>query len=351
MFRPRSLVWALALAALALVSMRAFVGDLFTVGSSSMEPTLFPGDRVLVRFTDRSPARGDVVVVRATADDPLVKRVVGLPGEELSITSAGDLLVDRAPLDRTLGALPLIPVFRATGQGWGPLWSRVPEPVADGGWSLGGSLSTVTDITDGHLDVEGRWLPGTSSVGDLAVTLTGLRMVEGSTLEVTLSEGGDELSAVIAPEDGRAIVRLDRRAPLPGAGGDAPSPRSILVDGEATWSGSSPHTLTFANLDDRLLVRLDGEVVLEAELGPASVATAALPRVALVAEAELTFQDLFVERDLHFTRRGTFGVDAPVRLGPGELFLLGDASNRSTDSREFGPVPLGEVLGRVVGRP
>ena len=64
---------------------------------------------------------------------------------------------------------------------------------------------------------------------------------------------------------------------------------------------------------------------------------------------EVTFEDLLVERDLHYTRRGAFGVDAPVQLGPGELFLLGDASGRSTDSREFGPVPLGEVLGRVVG--
>ena len=63
---------------------------------------------------------------------------------------------------------------------------------------------------------------------------------------------------------------------------------------------------------------------------------------------EVTFEDLLVERDLHYPA-GAFGVDAPVRLGPGELFLLGDASGRSTDSREFGPVPLGEVLGRVVG--
>ena len=348
MSRARSLVWVLALAALALLSLRAFVGDLFTVGSSSMEPTLFPGDRVLVRFTDELPARGEVVVVRATGDDPLVKRVVGLPGEELSITSSGDLLVDRAPLDRSLGILPLVPVFQATRCGWLPPWSEAPESMAEGGWSLSGSLRTAFDVTDGHLDTEGQWIAGEVSVADLAITLLGLHIREGSTLQLTLTEGGDQLFVSVLPEGGRATVRLGRSAPLPGAGRDAPSLRAPLAEGEAPWSGSSPHALTVANLDDRLLVRLDGAVVLEAALGPATVGPPVQPRVTLEAE-EVTFEDLLVERDLHYTRRGAFGVDAPVRLGPGELFLLGDASGRSTDSREFGPVPLGEVLGRVVG--
>ncbi|MBL8841531.1 MAG: signal peptidase I [Planctomycetes bacterium] len=44
---------------------------------------------------------------------------------------------------------------------------------------------------------------------------------------------------------------------------------------------------------------------------------------------------------------GDFG---PVRLGPGEYFLMGDHRRVSIDSREFGPVARDALLGRVILR-
>ncbi len=39
-----------------------------------------------------------------------------------------------------------------------------------------------------------------------------------------------------------------------------------------------------------------------------------------------------------------------ARLGAGELFLLGDRRDASTDSRELGPIPLAAVEGVVIAR-
>ena len=49
----------------------------------------------------------------------------------------------------------------------------------------------------------------------------------------------------------------------------------------------------------------------------------------------------------------TVGADwppagAPVVLGPGDYFVLGDNRNHSSDSRVFGPVRLGSIRGRAV---
>jgi len=55
-----------------------------------------------------------------------------------------------------------------------------------------------------------------------------------------------------------------------------------------------------------------------------------------------------VQRAVTYTRRGEFGVTAPLELGPGELYVLGDHSAASRDSRELGPLRQEEVFGRAV---
>ena len=56
--------------------------------SGSMEPTIMTGDRILVkRFIDGTPQRGDIVVLDSPGDNgpDLVKRVVGVPGDEIQM--------------------------------------------------------------------------------------------------------------------------------------------------------------------------------------------------------------------------------------------------------------------------
>jgi signal peptidase I len=99
---------ATVLAAGAVVGVIAAVTALGTrrvvVHGVSMHPLLQEGERVLVdrlAYWRRLPQRGDVVLLRGLRGDGpgmLLKRVVGLPGE--TITLARDRLhVDGAPLD------------------------------------------------------------------------------------------------------------------------------------------------------------------------------------------------------------------------------------------------------------
>lgn len=71
----------------------------FEVAESSMEPALRAGDYLVTRPA-RSPRRGDVTVL-PHPDRPgfwLVKRVVGLPGETITV-EGGRVLVDGVALD------------------------------------------------------------------------------------------------------------------------------------------------------------------------------------------------------------------------------------------------------------
>lgn len=79
---------------LALVVFTLWVGHavrLAEVPSKSMAPTLRPGDVVMMRIDGlhkHMPKRGDIIVFKDATDGGLViKRVVGLPGEQVTVWS------------------------------------------------------------------------------------------------------------------------------------------------------------------------------------------------------------------------------------------------------------------------
>jgi signal peptidase I len=107
--RETLVVVVVALAAALLL--RTFVVQTFYIPSGSMEPTLKVGDRILVdklSYHLHGVDRGNIVVFRRPADEncggppvaDLVKRVVGLPGETISL-SKGRVLIDGKRLNES----------------------------------------------------------------------------------------------------------------------------------------------------------------------------------------------------------------------------------------------------------
>jgi signal peptidase I len=143
--RPlRTLVdWAItvSIATVAVLAFEAEVAKPYRIPSSSMEPTLHcarPGSGCLGRFSDRvianrlayrfhDPARGNIVVFEppaavataCPAGGAFVKRIVGLPGELVSMRD-GHVYVNGAKLDEPY----LEPAFRGRESG---TWARVPD--------------------------------------------------------------------------------------------------------------------------------------------------------------------------------------------------------------------------------
>jgi signal peptidase I len=115
------------------ILLKAFVVQVFSIPSGSMENTLLPGDRILVSkivYRFRPIERGDIVVFSGAGSwDPVtpgpanefvrlwddvtnlvgisapgtdyVKRVIGLPGDHVACCTNGKVTVNGVPLDET----------------------------------------------------------------------------------------------------------------------------------------------------------------------------------------------------------------------------------------------------------
>jgi signal peptidase I len=97
--RPAWTVARLILFLALLFILSNYIFKLTIVTGTSMAPTFEDGDIILVNrlaFREREPERGEVVLIELE-DEWLVKRVVGLPGETVSIIK-GVVLIDGQPL-------------------------------------------------------------------------------------------------------------------------------------------------------------------------------------------------------------------------------------------------------------
>ncbi len=81
--------WPRVLAAVGLALIWAFVAEPFRIPTESMEPTLRPGDQVLLNklaYRFGSPHRNDLAVFRSPDGGEIsLKRIVGLPGDRIGI--------------------------------------------------------------------------------------------------------------------------------------------------------------------------------------------------------------------------------------------------------------------------
>ena len=401
------------------------------------EAPSFKGDRILVMMFPYdlpflpgggSPQRWDVVVFRYPEEPEVsyIKRLVGLPGETIKIVH-GDIYVKQPGSDRfTLARKPLrhqsamqIAVYddrhRPRALEDRPEWRRWRSET---GWTGGDSATTgyqvqgkstddwselryhhlvpdpeqwdavlserplprppratlVTDfysyntnmgarssdlITDPPVAPEGAWMQP-HWVGDLTV-LTHLEINEvapAGSVRLELVKAGVPYRCTIELESGRATFTRGEE---------------VLGHRDTTIKGPGRYQVEFANVDDRLMLVINGRAVepegFAYETGEASpIPTAAdlTPAAIAVRNASVVASDLVLKRDIYYTQDPgwiDYGVvwedryprnptelfdflSDPARfpnlarlrsheyeIGADRFFMLGDNSPRSKDSR------------------
>lgn len=143
-------VWSMAIVLLVVLSARSSLADHYTVPTGSMLPTINLDDHIMVNklafgirlpFTSLylwqydAPERGEVVVLTSPVSGiTLVKRVVGLPGDEIEVRSGrvwlnGERVQVTERDGRQLEVLDRIPHVLNLSNGGGPPFgpTRIPD--------------------------------------------------------------------------------------------------------------------------------------------------------------------------------------------------------------------------------
>jgi signal peptidase I len=339
------------------------------------------GDRVLVNknlYEWRTPRRWEMAVFRSPIDESkiFVKRVVGLPGESVQIRD-GDVWIDHEIARKTLAELKAlrIPVFDNNCQpadgGWAVRWLMQPDrgPVPHDGSHLRLEAENFPDayqwlvyrhtfaVTDKARPIFDEYAYNGSDSARLPEPVHDF-MLECD-LEVRsgdgwvalgLNDGGSEVVAELpvgALKDG---THLDE---WPDDGGTPTVYRTAPTFGLRT--GTTYH-VEFAFADRRATLAVDGRQLF------APVDRPSLPRRDEVIKpariggrgVEVIVRNFRLFRDVHYTAAGRHAVQAPVRLGAGQYFVLGDNSPNSDDGRFWSDAagrPLTVAEEDFVGKP
>jgi signal peptidase I len=327
---------AIAIAVVMALVIRQFAVEAFKIPTESMAPTLFgerrglSGDRILVDKIGpmlHGYQRFDVVVFKypVNASKNYIKRLIGLPGEKLSIRD-GDIWIDgkiaRKPEDvQEVLFFQICPAEGETRREVGDRW-HLPRT----GWKRldeGDFEATVLDDMSFALfarkvkDVcpwagEGD---GVYAMGDVRLRVTVKPLAPGGTVILRIIEGGVTNDLVLAVGSGDSrLSRGEERVPLPGI---------VLSPGEET-------EVSFTNVDDAILVEVGGtRFRYEYETsGDVNHATDAVSFG--VEQASVRFTEPTIWRDIHYEKKGR---GDEITIPGGHYFMLGDNSRRSKDSR------------------
>ncbi|HMQ21492.1 MAG TPA: signal peptidase I [Planctomycetota bacterium] len=362
--------------------MRAHVLQAYPVRTPSMEPTIEGDadrpDLVLVdkTFDNRSkPKRFDSVVFREwDGSKILVKRAVALPGEYVRIRGF-DLWTGASP--DSLRRVVKSPVEH--GDLLVDYWSHEADP--DGFASKLWRRDGASRIEAGRLVVDGQNRRADKLFPEQRFRLVGMRRhskwrenwqvdwQDGDILIGFLNAFGVRRASSPAAVDfglrmrcramPEASLWIDLRfadsswAVKYAADGTA----TLLKDGQATEEARGPdlqvdRDLLFMRLDGGFVLVVDGKIVVrhETELDDVRKApqhSAPWNGIGIaVTGTSVSIAALTIVQDLHYLEQGAFGIHEAHPVPGDAIFVLGDNSRDSRDSRHMGSVRLDDLLGR-----
>ena len=113
--------------------------------------------------------------------------------------------------------------------------------------------------------------------------------------------------------------------------------------------------LEITNVDGVYTAKAGDSVVLQDDYTALEASENEPSSIQLLASKGVTFDNIGIWRDVYYTKMGKrmlddvreWGRDGVFTLGEGEYLALGDNSPNSRDSRDWGPVPAENIVGRA----
>ena len=368
--------------ALALV-LKFFVIEAYKIPTSSMQPTLMGDsqrgiyDRILVdklAFLLREPRRWEVAVFKYPLNQSqnYIKRIWGLPGEWILVRGGdvwkggeGDFLPETRPrkilrkppkLQEHLwlyvyhsedlpGSLPRVlredpgRLSLSPGSGGGlelvsraergrALYFRDIQDRDEHGYPKDAARAVEDQLAGGGEALAA----GFNYVGDLRVSadVEVLRGCRAVTLEIRESSSGETMlyqaEIPVAPAERKARLLVNGR-----------TVKEKTLD--RPMEPGKKRSVAFSNCDDRLLLSLDGDVILSyAYASRGEPLEGSRAGIGLAGKGRARVTRFHLDRDVYYTDPSALATrpqGAWFHLGPKGFLMLGDNSRHSADSREW----------------
>jgi signal peptidase I len=312
------------------------------------------GDQIQVdrsAFLVRSPSRWEIVVFRLLGS-VFIKRLLGLPGEELRIHD-GDVYINGKLLRKSLAearAMCVLIFDHANAPktvGWKDRWESEPRgslPQKDEGiLMLDGRLTPATLTYRNFLLSADKCEPIRDEYAYNGGVHADSECVHDFLIETEIEGGSGRGSLSLRLCDGRdwveVLVPIGMSGPVEMFAWPIRIPEQTrkLADAQNNLSlrTGQRYRIEFAFVDRRVSLAVDGRIWLSADM-PAVKNRGGVERPFQVRAdgVQVSMQRFRLYRDVHYGQQGTHAVGGKsVRLAADQYFMLGDNSSNSEDSR------------------
>ena len=346
-------------------SMRAWCGECTLIFPIVVEHSdILGGNKILVdkfAYDWQQPKRWDVVVFKFNRERDYIKRLVGLPGEQIQIIN-GDIWIDGNIEVKTVEAQDRFwtvihdSSIEEAGLVDSP-WQSDPGWVRNGsGWDYNlikdeGSLRYIRGIENRYN--YNAFKPSGARIGpvrDLSVRATlsasGAREESDSRLDISIWNHPAEYRCSFSIGNGSTELQLIRPDMEPQLLGQLP---------DVSLQPGREYRIEFQVVDRSIRLFMEDELVADIPL-PASELDSGLRSGGLGKPASgVSFfalncggklKHVQLCRDQHWTRTSRYATSEPHQIEAHRFFVLGDNSPSSLDSRWWGSFGRSNLIGR-----